>query len=249
MKTVLYINIRELLMRIKVISERLTDLFRRFRKQLKWRGVRYPYRKYNSTHECIFIHIPKTAGTSILRTLIGKSAYRNHTSYHEFQRVDAVKFENYFKFCFVRNPYDRVVSSYVYLIKGGNKKEDLDFQNFLKENFPTFEKFILEYLDKDTIYDHILFKPQYSFIYNYKRKCHVDYIGRYENIKIDFESICQKLNISCKLPSTNRVKRDDFETFYANNVVREKVYSLYQKDFELFNYSKISIDSAPKSQF
>ncbi|WP_417698442.1 sulfotransferase family 2 domain-containing protein, partial [Psychromonas sp.] len=77
----------------------------------------FPYRKYTRKYKCIFIHIPKTAGTSILMTLIGKDSLKDHSNYYDFKRINSVKFKKYYKFCFVRNPYDRAVSLYEYLKK------------------------------------------------------------------------------------------------------------------------------------
>ncbi|PKH03425.1 hypothetical protein CXF72_06340 [Psychromonas sp. MB-3u-54] len=222
-----------------ILPNKVLEYLRSSKQQFRHMRNGFPYREYTKQYKCIFIHIPKTAGTSILTCLMGDKIYREHASYFDFQRIDTHRFDEYFKFCFVRNPYDRAVSSYEYLKKGGDKQGDLYFQQLFESKYPTFEKFILEYLDKDKIYEHTLFRPQYLFIYNYKNECQVDYVGKYENIKSDFKIICKKLGVSFDLPSKNRVKRNPYENYYSNQLVKQKIENLYSKDFFLFKYSKI----------
>ena len=81
---------------------------------LRGRGV---YRGYPDEHRCVFIHIPKAAGTSLTKTLF--AAPSRHLQYTEYERANPKKFKKYFKFTFVRNPYDRLFSAYSFLKKGG----------------------------------------------------------------------------------------------------------------------------------
>ena len=59
----------------------------------------------------------------------GPQARRVHQSYLAYRQSDHKKFEQYFKFAFVRNPLDRIISTFEYLHAGGNKKNDSDFIN------------------------------------------------------------------------------------------------------------------------
>src|SRR6056297_1571221 len=69
----------------------------------------------NKDHElqCIFLHVPKAAGTSLRKSIYGSKSY--HIPAVRYKSVDEIKFDEYFKFCFVRNPYDRLLSAYEYL--------------------------------------------------------------------------------------------------------------------------------------
>ncbi len=69
----------------------------------------------------IFIHIPKTAGVSLLKAVYGDVSLEGHRSFY-FNRIALkIKNEEYFSFAFVRNPFDRLHSTYLYLRKGGAK--------------------------------------------------------------------------------------------------------------------------------
>lgn len=194
-----------------------------------------PYRAYTKKCQCIFIHIPKTAGTSILKALMGDRIYRIHFTYLDYLRADSKKFHAYYKFAIVRNPWDRAVSSYQYLIQGGDKRGDLYFQELFLSKYDTFDKFVLEYLDKDKIHEHVLFKPQYLYLYDHK-ECKVDFIGKFENLDSDFEKIMKKINIDSKLSKVNSSKRNHYITYYSKKEVKEKINDLYRKDIELFDY-------------
>lgn len=198
----------------------------------------FPYRKYTKKYKCIFIHIPKNAGTSVLTSLMGDNIKREHTNYFDYQRADILKFESYFKFCFVRNPYDRMVSIYEYLKKGGNKKGDLFLSNLLNDKYKSFDDFVLKFLDKDIINEHVLFKPQYLFIYDYKYELQVDFVGRFENINADFNFVSEQLGVSFDLPIKNKSVRLPYEKYYCNSDVSNKIFYLYNKDFLFFGYKK-----------
>lgn len=67
----------------------------------------------------IFIHIPKVAGISLIHALGFEHEHRWHMPLKYYQHISEEKFEQYFKFAFVRNPWDRVFSAYQFLAQGG----------------------------------------------------------------------------------------------------------------------------------
>ena len=73
-------------------------------------------------HKCIFIHVPKAAGSSVETSEIFEDQriktgeyVGGHTTALEYRETYPGKFKNYFKFAFVRNPYSRLVSAFSYL--------------------------------------------------------------------------------------------------------------------------------------
>jgi hypothetical protein len=203
-------------------------------------GTSYPYRRYFNKNKVIFIHIPKAAGTSILSALAkNKKIRRDHAPWYVYNNYNRWKFEHYFKFAFVRNPYDRAVSTYEYLANGGNKTDDMFFKEYFEKHGIDFEKFVLEYLDCNRLQEHILFKPQYLFIYDFQGNLKVDFVGRFESIDEDFEKLAEKIPLLQQLPKLNiSKKRASYKTYYKNPVVVKKIQELYGKDFELLGYSK-----------
>lgn len=198
----------------------------------------YPYRRYTKRKKAIFIHIPKTAGTSILNSLGGWAG--DHCSYREYLQASPTKFENYFKFCFVRNPYERLISTYEYLKQGGNKTSDLILQKRILDKYPTFDSFVRYYLNHDIIYRVNVLKPQYWFIYDEENILQVDYLARFENIDREYEKISTILNLKKKLyvtNSTGRSKKNVFKDYYNEDLIAI-VNNMYHLDFELLEYKK-----------
>ena len=87
----------------------------------------------NNKHNFIFIHIPKTAGTSI-ESVFGKCRAKHKTIKKTLRDIPQGKtHEDYFKFTFIRNPWDRIVSLYEYLKREAIQadKAFLDFHEWV----------------------------------------------------------------------------------------------------------------------
>jgi len=153
--------------------------------------------------------------------------------------ADMYRFKKYYKFCFVRNPYDRLVSVYHYFARGGNGSPgDLYYSNIIKKEQMDFSSFVSIYINEYTIHEHLLLKPQYLFIYDHTGRLMVDYVGYFENLDTDFSTIAKKLGISGALEKTNVSPRDSWVKYYTNITIADKVFLLYKKDFEIFKYHK-----------
>jgi hypothetical protein len=193
----------------------------------------------------LFIHIPKTGGTSIE---IFFNCYRNkdcvfgwdrrykiwrqHATCEEYIKnkyVEPEIFESYFKFAFVRNPWDRVLSEYRW--RKISKRYDLSLKQFVISYDQIKEK---KYRNKVGLLTHML--PQYKFIYDTKETLHADFIGKFENLQEDFNKVCEKLGIEKRiLPHSKKTKHKNYEEYYDNET-REIVEEKYRKDIELFGY-------------
>lgn len=198
----------------------------------------YPYRRYFVRHECIFIHIPKSAGTSILKLLAGGDRiYRDHAGWFEYYRHDPIRYRHYFKFAVVRDPFDRAVSAYTYLRNGGNQKEDLIYQERLAQI--SFERFVLDHLDQYTIHEHLLFRPQYLFLYDRQRTLKVDFLARFENLDADLAVVTSRLGLDADTLQKLNKSAGSRETvdYFSNPAVVDKIVSLYRYDFELLGYN------------
>lgn len=193
----------------------------------------YPYRRYMTKNRCIFVHVPKAAGTSILQALAGHNRYiqRDHCTILDFKRASPGLFEQYYSFTFVRDPLDRVQSIYRYLRGGGNQSSNLIQQQELNENFADFDEFVDGYLNEQRLHVQKLFKPQFSFICDVDFTPLVDFIGRYEKIQQDFNQVCQTLGLKVELPQAN-ISQTGKQTADPNSI--EKIKQLYRRDYELF---------------
>lgn len=188
----------------------------------------------------VFVQIPKNASTSIHFKLRNSTDNdHNHKTYLDIlSEQDNELIESYFSFAVVRNPYDRFISAYEFETQAGARPFNL-----------TFNELILK-LESDRLFSELplVFTPQYKFV-TIKSFILVDKIIRYENLNEEWKNISFIINeknkdynftkISDKLEilnasSTRIGEVDDYYTEETKNII----YSLYKKDFELFNYKK-----------
>lgn len=96
-------------------------VFRRKKSRLSARFKRSSqnnvYKSFVHEKECIFVHIPKSAGKSIALAVYG-SDKPGHYFLEDYRYFDGDSFKRYFKFAFVREPVSRFISAYNFLSKG-----------------------------------------------------------------------------------------------------------------------------------
>src|SRR5690606_4582096 len=203
----------------------------------KYREFNFPCRRYMDKHKCIFIHIPKTAGTSIINAITQQPVSgRLHLPWYIYEKANPSKFARYFKFAFVRNPWDRTFSAYNYLMRGGNKSNDQIKTDQLRK-YKDFDDFVINGLGTGMHRNIPLFLPQAQFIIGFDQQPAVDFIGRVENIEEDYGKIAEKLRSPKRLPEINISTSPITDQPYRTPRAIESIHDLYRQDVELFRYS------------
>lgn len=184
--------------------------------------------------EVIFVHITKSAGTSVALSLFGALPY--HYTAWQYRVIFGNRlFNRYFKFTFVRNPWDRLYSAYNYLKNGGWDENDRQWANERWAGIANFDQFVLEWLTPERLNSHLHLRPQHYFLLDSSDNVLVDYLGYFETINDDFDSIAKKVNPGATLAHTNASPRGSYREAY-NQQTKEKVAELYQRDIALFGY-------------
>ena len=167
---------------------------------------------------CIFVHIPKTAGRSIEMFFMNKLgldrenedhraqllitdnddptkgteklSHLSATEYVQCGHISQQEFTRFYKFSFVRNPWSRLVSEYRY-------------RNFLSHK--SFKDFVMHKLPapgRDDKYRHVM--PQTAMLCDEKGRLMVDFVGKFECLQQDFEQVCVHLGFeNSSLPHVN----------------------------------------------
>ena len=194
----------------------------------------YSYKSLEDTRS-IFIHIPKCAGVAVSQALYGNLG-GGHTTFNEYLYIfKPDELSSYFKFTIVRNPWDRLVSSFYFLKSGGfNATDNAWFKRELS-GFRTFDAFVKGWINEENIWKYSHFRPQHHYISVSHRRIKLDFIGCFETIETDFDYITRKLNISTILRKTNSSPRNNYRNYYTDES-QKIVANVYKKDIELFGY-------------
>ncbi|ECL2691683.1 alpha-2,3-sialyltransferase [Campylobacter coli] len=196
------------------------------------------FKDFHDKYKCIFIHVPKVAGSSIERVIYQTDKWLvGHVKASDYTKFDKDKFDSYFSFGFVRNPYDRVVSAYHYLKNDSPDPRDIKWGRLHINNL-TFEEFILSLQDEE-FKEEILSKNHFSFQYKYlcdkNMNILVNFIGRFEKLDNDFKKILNILRRKDSLVHINKSKHLNYRDYY-NSQTYKIIREIYRDDFEIFDY-------------
>ncbi|EOS9881511.1 sulfotransferase family 2 domain-containing protein [Campylobacter coli] len=196
------------------------------------------FKDFHDKYKCIFIHVPKVAGSSIERVIYQTDKWLvGHVKASDYTKFDKDKFDSYFSFGFIRNPYDRVVSAYHYLKNDSPDPCDIKWGRLHINNL-TFEEFILSLQDEE-FKEEILSKNHFSFQYKYlcdkNMNILVNFIGKFEKLDNDFKKILNILRRKDSLVHINKSKHLNYRDYY-NSQTYKIIREIYRDDFEIFDY-------------
>lgn len=179
----------------------------------------------------IFVHIPKCGGTTIENIFNGWHKWKtndkligeNRQHYKLTQILELnPSCNNYFRFTFIRNPYDRIVSEYHYLKRKFPEKVKITFKEFCADLDRNLDLYAGHY-HKLTMVDYFDNYP-------------VDFIGRVETMQRDWDVICELIGIPFnELKKENTTKHKHYTEYYDDET-RQIVADKYSKDLEYFGY-------------
>lgn len=196
----------------------------------------------------IFVHIEKTAGTSIGQVLAPYANQRPASrllsllrrvglprDYHRFRfgvhaplcdvqaHMPEDRFAAYYKFAFVRNPWDRLVSEYNAALKKKRRRRHARIASF-----GGFEDFIRYEIRRGKFF-------QLPRLCGRDGRPAVDFIGRFEAVERDFDVVCQRLGIENRLGKFNVFPHASYRHYYDDKT-RELVREFWRPEIEYFGY-------------
>jgi len=186
----------------------------------------------------IFVSVAKTGSTSIRRRL-GFFKDPPPLIYHMFLKdmiMNLPDCKDYFKFAFVRNPYDRAYSTYMNLKYGGHPSWADPIR---KKN--SFEEFVLD-LESSEYSQFIHLRPQFEYV-AVDGEIGVDFLGRFENLQEDFRIVEAKIGLlhgdleryRITIPPNPLPVGE--EKKYTQEM-KDVILRFYKKDFESLGYDK-----------
>ena len=230
----------------------------------KWQVI------YSEERKFIWFKNAKTAGTSMYRGVMKKEIYDlvgykdNPIEFSKWwDNLNDEKLEDYFKFTFVRNPYDRLLSAFNHIVMeqtletyvaswpiihpgdiyGRPTEMTFDiifllFSLFTKRGLQTYD------IDKDSVH----WMPQNNHVEMNGYQI-VDFVGKYENLEDDWKYIASKLEISEELPfkgasttaKDKNMTREEQQNlhwshFYINKDTIREASKVYRRDIDILEY-------------
>jgi len=187
----------------------------------------------------LFLHIPKTAGSSLLSSEVGnKIDYRIHSFIGCIsEQINKLNAQDSFKFCITRNPWDRFFSLYQYFY---NMREDHMFYKYnpsiikVVRRYDTFEKFCCAFPELEIKNFH--FYPQSKYIF-LDDLIIPDYIGKIETISEDINELAEMMNVKLtrEFPHSNKSNQLNYRTQY-NQKTKNMIAEVYKMDVERLGY-------------
>ena len=182
----------------------------------------------------IFVHAGRTGGSTFERLAemgvtwdkrtqhLGNTDFpEKHASIQYYQDRYPREFAEYFKFTLVRNPFDRVVSAWIWRTRVVKDVGPCSLKDFIRARRPSSS-----YASKFALRGASLRESI----------ARLDYIGRFEDLPAPYEYLCRKLGIpSQSIPHTNRTPIEKYWEYYDAESV-EMVRKLYPEDIEVFDY-------------
>ena len=158
-------------------------------------------------------------------------------------RLPPRRFDKYWSFAFVRNPWDRLVSCYSEKIRS-----DGDPENFINgvsrvltsfgvfEAGMSFERFAraVAQIPDEEAEPHFL--SQHKFIVNREGNLIIDFLGRFETIDQDFDVVRQRIRAPVELPHLLRSQRGHYRDYYSTDLAHI-IGERYGEDIARFRYT------------
>jgi hypothetical protein len=197
-------------------------------------NVRFP--QAFSRQSCLFIHVPKCAGSSVCAALFdGWSP--GHLPLYWYEQQFPREFSSSFKFAFVRDPLERAYSAYAFL--RGNRLGNRDqAAQALVSHYRDFDDFVSRWLRPENTPRQMHFAAQSDFLTDSLGRLSMDFIGYQEHLERDFHLLCDHLGVTSQLPRLNVSQHRHAQPVRELCTVRTRrlVRRVYERDYEMLGY-------------
>jgi hypothetical protein len=196
-------------------------------------------------HQCIFIHIPKTAGNSVNRAF--GVPWQNHKDLTRYAReLSSSVFNSYYKFAIIRNPWERLLSDYNYQKKKSRpassklalfdgKGGKRDFRSWVSVVLADPFRYDQESWGAEASPQIHRWSPQLDWI-TVDGRIAVDRVVRWERLSLELPAIIRANGGAAeRLTCRNRRFHLHYSRYY-DAATRALVQQYYAKDIETFEF-------------
>lgn len=156
----------------------------------------------------------------------------HHYSFRAHENILAAKhrmprenFDDYFKFAFVRNPWDTLVSRYEF-----NLSKPQHPRHARVKRLKDFDAFIRMQAARRDAY-------QLNMLCDRKGRLLMNFVGKFENLDADWKTACDAIGIAhYALPRENATKHKPYQSYYDKDTIK-LVAKHWAREIEIFGYS------------
>jgi hypothetical protein len=198
----------------------------------------------------IFIDVPKTATTSIIKYLLSidstatnrqfeidtnKFGCKDHVKYYQLEKLMDVHLKEFKTFAIIRHPYSRIVSGYHFYKQGGKPK----LVGNMKPSFALRIRIKIAQLLPFKLWAILYpYKSNLEFLLGDNGDNKVNHIGIFENLPEDLYKILDELHIDRNevlLPVTNKSNHESFEKYFKSSMFKWIIYWKVKRDLKFYN--------------
>jgi hypothetical protein len=183
----------------------------------------------------LFIHVPKTGGTSVARALYGTAGIGHRTIREVRDELGREPADALFSFAVVRDPVDRLASAFRYLKAGGSNALDAAFGARVLGELPTLEALILDWLTPRASRAQVHFRPQADFVCDGGAVA-VDRVVRYGRLGEGYARVRAETGVGGPLPHVNAGPPGPPPRLSA--AARARVREVYAADYAHFDFDR-----------
>jgi len=223
-------------LRMRVARKRFGDIIDRLAALRHGTRDNYSLREMERLN-CFFIHVPKAAGLSVAESLFGNYAAGHIRLQVVLSLYGARRLDGMFKFAFVRDPETRLVSAFRFLRAGGINAADRAFGEGRLARFADLDDFVRHGLRTSDVLRQVHFQPQTHFLRDPRTgEVGVDFIGRFETLDRDFETVCRRLGLERDLAWRNPTRSDRDRGTSLDDESRAIIREVYAEDYRKLGY-------------
>lgn len=213
-------------------------------------------------HKYIYVETPKVC-CSTLKTRLISAELEQDIRYKEFEQIHNREFspllnpkqvfdfpkltqsKDYFKFCFVRSPFSKLLSCYLDKIckQHDPRRKKICLQlgrSTESKEQVSYEDFISCICDQPVSLMDPHWRTQYY--QTLQNTIKYDYIGKFESFEQDYKNITELIGLKATEAKHNELRHatsacNQLNKYYNKNTI-EMIVKKFQIDFEYFNYNQ-----------